>query len=103
MGDFFVAGEMDSGGDMLSSRRLDDFLTSEGVFGSKAIADFFPYTTIMFCDLVGFSAWSSTRQPSAVFSLLEVLYHSFDIIAKRRRVFKVETVGDWYVSPTIQL
>ena len=103
MGDFFVSSEIHNGSDMLSSRRLEDFLTSEGVFGSKAIADFFPYTTIMFCDLVGFSAWSSTRQPSAVFSLLEVLYHSFDIIAKRRRVFKVETVGDWYVPCIVEL
>lgn len=34
------------------------------------------------------------REPTAVFTLLETLYHSFDKIAKRRRVFKVETVGD---------
>lgn len=29
---------------------------------------------------------------------LETIYHSFDVIAKRRRVFKVETVGDCYVA-----
>jgi len=33
-----------------------------------------------------------------VFTLLETLYHSFDMLAKRRRVFKVETVGDCYVA-----
>ena len=33
-----------------------------------------------------------------MFTLLETLYHSFDQIAKRRRVFKVETVGDCYVG-----
>jgi len=33
-----------------------------------------------------------------VFTLLETLYHSFDEIAKRRRVFKVETIGDCYVA-----
>ena len=32
-----------------------------------------------------------------MFSLLETVYHSFDNIAKRRRVFKVETIGDCYV------
>ncbi|CAB9522230.1 Receptor-type guanylate cyclase gcy [Seminavis robusta] len=71
---------------------------SEYIFGSKPIADLFPETTIMFGDLVGFTAWSSTREPAQVFTLLETLYHSFDNIAKRRRVFKVETVGDCYVA-----
>ena len=33
-----------------------------------------------------------------MFVLLETLYHAFDEIAKRRRVFKVETVGDCYVA-----
>jgi len=52
---------------------------------------------MQFADLVGFTAWSSMREPSQVFTLLETVYHEFDVIAKRRRVFKVETVGDWYV------
>jgi class 3 adenylate cyclase len=30
--------------------------------------------------------------------LLETIYHEFDLIAKNRRVFKVETVGDCYVA-----
>lgn len=52
----------------------------------------------MFADLVGFTAWCSVREPSQVFVLLETLYAAFDQIAKRRRVFKVETVGDCYVA-----
>jgi len=35
-----------------------------------------------------------------VFTLLETLYGAFDAIAKRRRVFKVETIGDCYVAVT---
>lgn len=35
-----------------------------------------------------------------VFTLLEALYKEFDSIAKRRRVFKVETIGDCYVAIT---
>jgi class 3 adenylate cyclase len=65
---------------------------------AKPIADLFPETTIMFADIVGFTAWSSTREPSQVFTLLESVYHDFDVIAKRRRVFKVEVVGDCYVA-----
>lgn len=68
------------------------------LYKTKPIADLFPETTIMFADLVGFTAWSSTRDPVQVFTLLETIYHAFDQIAKRRRVFKVETVGDCYVA-----
>jgi class 3 adenylate cyclase len=35
-----------------------------------------------------------------VFQLLESIYNSFDEIAKARKVFKVETVGDCYVAVT---
>ena len=49
-------------------------------------------------DLVGFTSWSSVREPSQVFTLLETVYNSFDAVAKRRQVFKVETVGDCYVA-----
>lgn len=52
----------------------------------------------MFADIRGFTAWCSTREPAQVFLLLESVYHSFDEIAKRRRIFKVETVGDCYVA-----
>jgi hypothetical protein len=69
-------------------------------YEGKPIADLFPETTIMFMDISGFTAWSSVREPAQVFTLLETLYRAFDEIAKRRRVFKVETVGDCYVAVT---
>ena len=58
-------------------------------YKGKPIADLFPEVTIMFADIVGFTAWSSTREPSQVFTLLEGLYAEFDRIAAKRRVFKV--------------
>jgi Adenylate and Guanylate cyclase catalytic domain len=42
----------------------------------------------------------SSRNPSQVFMLLEVLYGAFDKIASCRKVFKVETIGDCYVAAT---
>jgi class 3 adenylate cyclase len=59
--------------------------------------DLFPETTIMFADIAGFTAWSSAREPSQVFTLLEGIYSKFDRVAHRRKVFKVEVVGDCYV------
>jgi hypothetical protein len=64
----------------------------------QPIADLFPATTIFFGDIVNFTAWSSAREPSQVFTLLETLYAEFDIVAKKRHVFKVEVVGDCYVA-----
>jgi Adenylate and Guanylate cyclase catalytic domain len=35
-----------------------------------------------------------------VFVLLQTIYQGFDRIAKHRKVFKVETIGDCYVAAT---
>lgn len=58
---------------------------------SKPIADLFTDVTVMFADIVGFTAWSSMREPSQVFTLLETIFHEYDEIAKRRKVFKVRS------------
>jgi len=95
---------------MSQKRRLTTFL-SDGDDGSapltaiggreqKPIADLFPYCTVLFADISGFTAWSSTRDPSQVFTLLETIYKSYDKLASKRNVFKVETVGDCYVAVT---
>lgn len=64
---------------------------------AKPIAELFPETTVFFADIAGFTAWSSVREPSHVFSLLETLYGAFDKIARYHGIFKVETIGDSYV------
>jgi class 3 adenylate cyclase len=74
--------------------------TSNVGMKSAPIADLHLESTIIFADVVGFTAWSSVREPVQVFTLLETLYGAFDKIAEKRRVFKVETVGDCYVAAT---
>jgi class 3 adenylate cyclase len=54
----------------------------------------------LFADISGFTAWASIHTPAEVFKLLETLYAAFDKIARKRRVFKVETIGDCYVAVT---
>ncbi|CAB9523055.1 Receptor-type guanylate cyclase gcy [Seminavis robusta] len=78
----------------------DDAKIRSSANGGRPIADLFHNTTIFFADLKGFTAWSSKRTPCEVFELLEALYGAFDKIALRRRVFKVETIGDCYVAVT---
>lgn len=79
---------------------LDDFGMGDSDLNAAPIADLFPHCTVCFADIAGFTAWSSTRDPAQVFILLQHVYASFDKIAKRRKVFKVETIGDSYVAVT---
>ena len=69
-----------------------------GELVSNPIADMFPSVTIMFADIAGFTAWSSEREPTQVFLLLESLYGAYDQLARSMGVFKVETIGDCYVA-----
>jgi hypothetical protein len=76
--------------------KSDDDLVVFG--GKKPVADLYLETTVMFADITGFNAWSSVREPSQVFTLLEIVFHEFDQLANCHGVFKVETVGDCYVA-----
>ncbi|CAB9518147.1 Receptor-type guanylate cyclase gcy [Seminavis robusta] len=83
--------------------RLKGFMAGETEGNDEdeqPIADLFPHCTVFFCDIAGFTAWSSTREPAQVFILLQGLYQAFDQLAKRRHVFKVETIGDSYMAVT---
>ena len=75
--------------------------TNTAVSGSSPpIADLYNDTTVMFADIAGFTAWSSEREPTQVFQLLESLFCEFDAEAKTMKVFKIETIGDCYVAVT---
>jgi class 3 adenylate cyclase len=63
----------------------------------KAIANHV-YSISSVADISGFTAWGSIRDPHQVFTLLESIFQSFDTIAKKYGVFKVETIGDCYVG-----
>eukprot|EP00980_Cylindrotheca_fusiformis_P022363 scaffold9240_cov126-Cylindrotheca_fusiformis.AAC.3 len=76
----------------------ETFAGRSNTIGSAPLADLFPSVTVVFADLVGFTAWSSAREPHQVFILLETIYGAFDKLAYRHSVFKVETVGDCYVA-----
>jgi hypothetical protein len=71
--------------------------TTRAIIGSP-IAQEYPDTTVIFADIVGFTAWSSSRDPIKVFHLLETLYAGFDALANKYGVFKIETIGDCYVA-----
>ena len=65
---------------------------------TKIIANSFPHTTVLFMDIVGFTSWSSQRDPEQVFTLLQAVFKSFDKAARKRGVFKAESICDSYVA-----
>lgn len=80
--------------------QTDDDGEIDRLRNTKPIADLFPHATVLFADIAGFTAWSSTREPSQVFTLLESVYRAFDKLARRLGVFKIETIGDCYMAVT---
>jgi class 3 adenylate cyclase len=96
-GQFSVSTSYSSNNKRLKSFLIGDNETNEN---EQPIADLFPFATVLFADIAGFTAWSSTREPVQVFILLQRLYQAFDGLAQKRKVFKVETIGDSYVAVT---
>eukprot|EP00934_Nitzschia_sp_Nitz4_P001533 Nitzschia sp. Nitz4//scaffold197_size40390//3052//7063//NITZ4_007510-RA/size40390-snap-gene-0.43-mRNA-1//1//CDS//3329540463//1533//frame0 len=76
----------------------DLYIHTSSLLTSSSANILLPGKSVMIADIVGFTAWSSVREPTQVFVLLESVFKTFDMCAKKRRVFKVETVGDCYVA-----
>ncbi len=53
------------------------------ILSKKPIADFFPQCTVLMADIAGFTSWSSEREPSQVFQLLQTVFFHFDKVRKR--------------------
>ena len=61
------------------------------------ITDRLMNVTLMYADIVGFTAWSSTKTPKEVVGMLSGLFTRFDNLCIEHDVYKVHTIGDCYV------
>merc|ERR1719491_276638 len=57
--------------------------STDGSHDGGPIAQLYPSATVIFIDVAGFTAWSSTREPDQVFQLLETIYRRWDKLAYR--------------------
>ena len=57
----------------------------------------FHATTLLYADIVGFTAWSAEKEPREVVHMLSELFSKFDKICFENNVYKVHTIGDCYV------
>ncbi|CAG9325164.1 unnamed protein product [Blepharisma stoltei] len=60
--------------------------------------DSLPQVTLLYADIVGFTAWSSNRSPDSIVGMLYELFSEFDKKCVENHVYKVHTIGDCYVA-----
>lgn len=53
--------------------------------------------TLLYADIVGFTAWSAGQKPRDVIEQLSELFAKFDSDCQKYNVYKVHTIGDCYV------
>jgi len=66
--------------------------------GEKSIADGFAEVTVLFADVVGFTAFSSNTPAAKLVSLLNDLFSRFDAASQRHGIEKIKTIGDCYMA-----
>lgn len=69
----------------------------ENLRDDKSITDKLPDVTLIYADIVGFTAWSSNKHPEEVVGMLSELFTRFDKMCVELNVYKVHTIGDCYV------
>ena len=65
--------------------------------GEGVIADRFPEVTVLFADLVDFTASSDRSSPERVVQVLAGLFTDFDRLAADHGLEKIKTIGDAYM------
>ena len=65
--------------------------------GERALAERFDAVTVLFADLVGFTAWSATLSPEEVVNRLGRVFTEFDALTERHGLEKIKTIGDAYM------
>ena len=98
--------------DHLNARRLDDqraryhdLLTSilpaavaERLQRGETVVDEHSDVTVLFADIVGFTAMAARSRPDQILDLLNKLFAAFDEITARHGLEKIKTIGDCYMA-----
>jgi class 3 adenylate cyclase len=65
---------------------------------NQPIADGFSSVTVLFADVVGFTALSERMPPADLVRVLNDLFSQFDQLAERHGLEKIKTIGDCYMA-----
>mmetsp|Transcript_5949 Transcript_5949/g.22580 ORF Transcript_5949/g.22580 Transcript_5949/m.22580 type:complete len:1130 (-) Transcript_5949:2605-5994(-) len=86
--------------DILKSIFPSEVIEQAQMLGSdqSVMAQYVESMSISYADICGFSKWSSTKSAKRLVNILSNLFSQFDIIAERHKVYRLQLVGDNYVS-----
>ncbi len=65
--------------------------------GEGLIVDRFESVSVLFADLVGFTAMASRTSPEGLVTMLNALFSMYDALAERHGLEKIKTIGDSYM------
>ncbi len=68
------------------------------LYPDEPIADRFDEATVMFADIVGFTAMSNKMSPDELIHFLNTIFSRFDAIGKELGTEKIKTIGDAYMA-----
>ncbi|MBK9247980.1 MAG: adenylate/guanylate cyclase domain-containing protein, partial [Ignavibacteria bacterium] len=77
---------------------LPESIATRMIAGEKRIADYYQNISILFADIVGFTALATEVPPDVVVDLLNYVFDTFDEIIKRNGCEKIKTIGDGYMA-----
>jgi len=66
--------------------------------GESDIADRVSLAGVFFCDLAGFTAYSSTTEPEAVVAMLQETFALLEHSCRQHKVEKIKTIGDAFMA-----
>lgn len=76
---------------------LPDAIVVQLKESSDAIADRFDEVTILFADIVDFTALSASIPPKELVIFLNKIFSEFDVLAQKHGLEKIKTIGDAYM------
>ena len=77
---------------VLPERIAERLKEADGVISER-----FAEVTVLFADIVGFTAFAESVSPERVVEVLDELFTSFDRLAEKRGLEKIKTIGDAYM------
>jgi class 3 adenylate cyclase len=66
--------------------------------GATTIYDYYPSTTILFSDMVGFTTLSKTMDARELVSFIDGMFRTIDELCIKHGVEKIKTIGDSYMA-----
>ncbi len=77
---------------------MPESIAARVITGEEHIADEHHGVSILFADIVGFTAMSQNMEPRALLRLINTIFTLFDEVVSRHQLVRIKTIGDAYMA-----